>query len=320
MKAAIVKSFGAAPVYGEFAEPVAGEGEVLVKVRAAALTNLVRGQASGQHYSAGGELPMVPGNDGVGTLEDGTRVYFMGPRAPFGSMAERTVVDKRRTIAMPDAIDDVTAAALGNPGLATWGALLGRAKFKAGETVLVNGATGAAGQQAVQVAKFLGAKRVVATGRQEAALAKLKELGADETIRIDLDDETVKAAFVREMGEVGVDVVLDYLWGKSAEMLLGAAVGRGSMGGEPRIRFVQIGSISGPVVGLNGAWLRSSGLEIVGSGLGSLSGAEILESLTRMYASYEKAGLKIDTEAVPLSEVESAWGKAPDGRRIVFTV
>src|SRR5579875_238956 len=186
MKAAVIRSFESPPIYADFdKEPEHEPGDVLVNVRAAALSNLVRGQASGQHYSSGSSLPLVPGNDGVGTLSDGQRVYFIGPKAPFGSMAERTVVKRSRTIPLPGAIDDVTAAALGNPGLATWGALLGRARFQSGETVLVNGATGAAGQQAVQVARFLGAKRVVATGRNEFALAKLRELGADEIIRID---------------------------------------------------------------------------------------------------------------------------------------
>ena len=92
MKAAVVESFDRAPRYADFAEPAAGEGEVLVKMRAAALSNLVKGQASGRHYSSGGVLPFVPGADGIGRLEDGQRVYFAFPTAPFGSMAERTVV------------------------------------------------------------------------------------------------------------------------------------------------------------------------------------------------------------------------------------
>ena len=134
-------------------------GEVLVKVRAAALSNLVKGQASGKHYSSGSELPFVPGYDGVGTLPDGRRAYFFGPPAPFGAMAEWSVAAASRTILLPDAVDDVTAAALGNPGLASWGALLGRARLQPGESVLVNGATGVAGQQAIQVAKVLGAQQ-----------------------------------------------------------------------------------------------------------------------------------------------------------------
>ena len=160
MNAAVVESFGKPPRYATFREPTAGEGEALVKVRAAALSSLVKGQASGTHYSSGSEMPFVPGYDGVGTLPDGRRAYFFGPPAPFGAMAEWSVAAASRTILLPDAVDDVAAAALGNPGLASWGALRGRARLQPGESVLINGATGVAGQQAIQVAKHLGARRV----------------------------------------------------------------------------------------------------------------------------------------------------------------
>ncbi len=161
------------------------QGEVLLKVRAAALSNLVRGQANGSHYSSGTTLPFTPGNDGVGVAEDGARVYFIAPRAPFGSMAEYTVVSRATTIPLSPSIEDAVAAALGNPGLATWGSLLGRAKFQAGEAVLINGATGIAGKQAIQVAKYLGASKIIATGRgTQEELAGLAALGADETISL----------------------------------------------------------------------------------------------------------------------------------------
>jgi len=319
MKAAVVESFDRAPRYADFAEPAAGEGEVLVKMRAAALSNLVKGQASGRHYSSGGHLPLVPGNDGVGTLPDGRRVYLIGPRAPFGTMAEWSVVSPRRTIQLPDGVDDVTAAALGNPGLASWGALIGRARLQAGESVLVNGATGVAGHQAVQVAKYLGARRVIATGRDEAALERLRKLGADQTISLRQPKEALVEAF-REALASGVDVVLDYLWGPSAEALLGAAQGHGGMGGEPRVRFVQIGAISGETISLHASLLRSSGLELMGSGLGSLSAVAIVEALKTMFDAAASTGLKIEIEAVLLSEVESAWGRAESGRRMVFTM
>ena len=287
-------------------------------MRAAALSNLVKGQASGRHYSSGSELPFVPGNDGVGTMPDGRRVYFIGSRAPFGTMAEWSVVGARRTLLLPDGVDDVTAAALGNPGLASWGALIGRAKFGQGESVLVNGATGVAGQQAIQVAKFLGAKKVIATGRDEAALERLRGIGADETISLRLPEDELASAFRGAMAEV--NVVLDYLWGASAEEILKAGQGHGGMGGEPRIRYVQVGAISGETISLNASLLRSSGVELLGSGLGSLSAGAIVESLKKMFEAAGSVGLKIDTDAVPLSEVEAAWGKAESGRRIVFTM
>jgi NADPH:quinone reductase-like Zn-dependent oxidoreductase len=320
MRAAVVESFDAAPRYGEFREPVAGEGQVLMRVRAAALSNLVKGQASGRHYSSGKELPFVVGNDGVGVLPDGRRVYFIGPPAPFGSMAEWSIAAESQMILLPEALDDVTAAALGNPGLASWGALIGRARLQAGESVVVNGATGVAGQQAIQAAKYLGARRIVATGRNPEVLDGLRALGADETILLGQTDDALTAAFRRELTEHGVDVVLDYLWGNSAECLLQAAEGHGSTDGEPRMRFVQIGSMSGGTISLSGATLRGSGVELLGSGLGSLSASAIVEALRQMYAAAIPAGLRIDVESVPLSEVKTMWNRTESGRRVVFTL
>jgi NADPH:quinone reductase-like Zn-dependent oxidoreductase len=320
VKAAVVESFGNPPHYGNFREPSSeGNDQVVVKVRAAALSNLVKGQASGTHYSANTLLPFVPGYDGVGVLPDGRRAYFFGSPAPFGAMAELSLAAPKRTILLPDAVDDVTAAALGNPGLASWGALLGRARLQPGESVLVNGATGVAGQQAIQVAKYLGARRVVATGRDLAALEKLREFGVDAVVPLQQSNEELVKAFRAAL--MGVDVVLDYLWGPSAEAILTAARGHGAPEGEPRIRYVQIGSISGDTISVQGGALRSSGVELMGSGLGSLSAAAIVGALTKMFEAAASTGLNIETEAVPLSDVETAWGRTLEsGRRMVFTI
>ena len=247
----------------------------------------------------------------------GRRVYFIAPPEPFGTMAEWSLVERGRMIALPDALDDVTAAALGNPGIASWGALIGRGRLQPGESVLINGATGVAGQQAVQVAKYLGARRVIATGRDEAALASLQALGADETISLRLPEKALMEAFRAAMAET--DVVVDYLWGRSAELLLTGAKGRGRAKGERRIRYLQVGAASGGTISLDAQLLRSSGVELLGSGLGSLSAAAIIEALTRMFEAAAETGLKIETEAVPLCEVETAWDRMESGRRIVFT-
>jgi NADPH:quinone reductase-like Zn-dependent oxidoreductase len=316
MYAAQVEEFNSAPRYRETTAPIAQEGEVLLRVRAAALSNLVRGQANGSHYSSGSALPFTPGNDGVGVAADGTRMYFIGPRAPFGSMAEYTVVSQKQTIPLPDTVEDTVAAALGNPGLATWGSLLGRAKFQQGEAVLVNGATGIAGKQAIQVAKYLGASRIIATGRNQAALAELAVLGATETISLSQPEDTLLQSLRSVLP--GVQVVLDYLWGASAEAILKSAGGHGSPQGEPRLRFVQIGSISGNTINLSAQLLRSSGVEILGSGLGSLSARDILQSLRTMFAAAEHVSFAIDIDQLPLAEVEEAWSRTGNDRRIVF--
>lgn len=318
MHAALVEDFKSPPRYREILPPVAKQGEVLLKVRAAALSNLVRGQASGSHYSSGTTLPFTPGNDGVGVAEDGARVYFISPRAPFGSMAEYAVVSQALTIPLSPEIDDAVAAALGNPGIATWGSLLGRAKLQPGEVVLINGATGIAGKQAIQVAKYLGASKIIATGRgDQDTLAELLALGATETISLSQPREDLLRAFRSALHESGVQVVLDFLWGPSAEAILAAAAGHGSPHGEPRIRFVQIGSISAESITLPAGPLRSSGVELLGSGLGSLSSQAILQSLSTMFAAESKMRFAIDIDPVPLSKVEEAWTRR-EGNRIVF--
>jgi NADPH:quinone reductase-like Zn-dependent oxidoreductase len=316
MHAAMVEDFRLPPRYRETSPPVANEGEIVLQVRAAALSNLVRNQANGSHYSSATKFPFSPGNDGVGVDAEGTRVYFISPRFPFGSMAEYSMVSRSMTIPLAPDLDDAVGAALGNPGLATWGALLGRANFQSGEGVLINGATGIAGKQAIQVAKYLGASRIIATGRDEQVLAQLGALGANQTISLRQPEDELLRSFHSALS--GVQVVLDYLWGPSAELILKAAAGHGSPQGEPRIRFVQIGAIGGNAITLPAQLLRSSGVELLGSGLGSLSAQQILQSLTSMFAAVTKRHFAIDINPVPLAKVEEAWTWKDDGRRIVF--
>lgn len=320
MQAAVVDTFSAPPRFGQFLNPEPGPGEVLIRVRAAALSNLVRAQAAGKHYSSGNELPLVPGNDGVGTLPDGSRVYFLFPRAPFGSMAEYTAVQKDRTIPIPETLDDATAAALANPGMASWGALLGRARFHSGESVLINGATGVAGQQAVQAAKLLGASRIIATGRNQQTLEELLTLGATETIALTDDDAETQQRLQATLATSKPDVVLDYLWGSSALSILKSLAGKGAVYGEPRIRFIQIGSASGEEIALPAHLLRSSGIELLGSGLGSLSLKEILSALEVQYRHAASGQLTIDTELLPLAQVADAWSHKESGTRTVLTL
>ncbi len=163
------------------------------------------------------------------------------------------------SIELPDGLDDVTAAGIANPGMSSWVALMSRAKFVAGESVLILGATGVAGQLAVQIAKRLGAHRVIAAGRNPKALEELKDLGADSVISLDQEHDALVAAFRQELALNPVDVVLDYLWGAPAEALLAAVSQKGLRTASSRIRFIQIGGIAGPTISLprlNSAQLR----------------------------------------------------------------
>jgi NADPH:quinone reductase-like Zn-dependent oxidoreductase len=317
MKAAIVRGAGQSPVYGDFDEPVAGEGEVRIAVTAASLSHLVKVRAAGTHYSSANQFPFVPGIDGIGRRDDGRRVYFFLPRAPFGSMAECTVVAASHCIAVPDGIDDVTAAAIANPGMSSSAAFAERAHLKAGETVLINGATGTSGLLAVQIARVLGAKKVIATGRNPAALQKVSALGADVTIALTQDDASLERQFREQFAE-GVDVVLDYIYGKSAETLLAAAAKAGPDG--VAIRFVQIGALSGPTIALPAAVLRSSSIVMMGSGLGSVSTERLLASIGGVFAAAASKGFTIAFKPVPLSQVETAWPADDSTNRTVFTL
>jgi NADPH:quinone reductase-like Zn-dependent oxidoreductase len=317
MKAAIVQGAGKPPVYADFAAPVPAAGEQRVTVTAAALSHVVKSRASGAHYSSSSQFPFVAGIDGVGRLDDGTRVYFVLPRAPYGSMAEQTVVPAAQCLPLPDGLDDATAAAIANPGMSSWAALKERAKLKAGETVLVNGATGAAGRLAVQIAKHLGARKVIATGRNAETLRSLAALGADVTIPLIADENVVEDKF-KEQFAVGVDIVIDYLWGKSAESLLIAAAKAGPEG--VPIRFVQIGSVSGSNITLPSAVLRSSAIELMGSGINSISLERLVEAVGGVLHAAIPDGFQIAIKTVPLSEVERAWSDDDSTRRTVFTV
>jgi NADPH:quinone reductase-like Zn-dependent oxidoreductase len=317
MKAAIVRGTGQTPVYGDFGEPLPSFGESRVTVTAAAISHVVKSRAAGTHYSAAGQFPFVVGIDGVGRLDDGCRVYFVLPKAPHGSMAERTVVSSAQCIALPDELDDVTAAAIANPGMSSWAAYTERAKLKPGETVLVNGATGTAGRLAVQIARHLGAKKVIATARNADALKSVAALGADVTIPLVEDGAALERAFTEQFA-AGVNVVIDYLWGRSAERLLIAAAkaGRDAV----PLRFVQVGAVSGAEITLPSAVLRASAIALMGSGFGSVPADRLVHAIDALLHATMPGKFQIKAKPVPLSEVEQAWPDDDSTRRTVFTV
>jgi NADPH:quinone reductase-like Zn-dependent oxidoreductase len=317
MKAAIVLEPGKTPVYADFRDPVPGNGEVRIHVTAAALSNVVRSRASGAHYGSSSEFPFVVGIDGVGRLDDGTRVYFVLPKPPLGSMSERTVVKRGQCVSLPDGLDDVTAAAIANPGMSAWAAMKVRGKLEAGETVLVNGATGTAGRLAVQIAKYMGAGKIIATGRNVEALKSLANLGADVTIPLIQEGAALEDAFEGQFAD-GVDVVVDYLWGPSAERLIVAAAKAGK--DAVPIRFVHVGSVSGPEITLPSAALRSSAIELMGSGIGSIAVDRLVKSIDDLMQATLPGRFEIAAKTVALSAVEEVWSTAGNMPRTVFKV
>ena len=193
-----------------------------------------------------------------------------------------------------------------------------RAKFVAGESVLILGATGVAGQLAVQVAKRLGARRVVGAGRNPQALEKLKDLGADAVIGLGQEHDALVSAFRREYAEPGVDVVLDYLWGKPAKSLLEAILQNGPRTMPARLRFIQIGSSAGATISLPAATLHSSKLELLDSGFGSASMDQIRQSLLEFFQTAAKKPFHFVVKIAPLRDVEALRSVSEGTTRLVF--
>jgi NADPH:quinone reductase-like Zn-dependent oxidoreductase len=183
MKAAVINQFGEVPKYTDFPEPQPADGEVLIDIRASVLENFDKGTASGKHYSSKSlypQFPAVVGSDGIGVTSEGKTVAGY-------------------TIPIPDGVDVARASAMPSSVLTSLLPLKYSAKLQQGETVLVNGATGVSGRIAVQIAKILGAGKVIATGRSERSLRLLPELGAD--VMIDLKEPD---------GRVGEAIPLKY--------------------------------------------------------------------------------------------------------------
>jgi NADPH:quinone reductase-like Zn-dependent oxidoreductase len=323
MKAAIITAAGKSPLYGDFNAPVASEGKELITVSASALSQFSKSRSSGSHYSSGGKFPSIAGADGVGRTADGRRVYFVLPEPPYGALAEQSLVQSKQCIAVPDSLDDVTAAAIANPGMSAWAALVERARLQRGETVLVNGATGTAGRIAVQLAKYLGAGKVIATGRNENELQALLSLGADIVIPFTLNTSNPLGAKQYEEKLIaqfahGIDIVIDYLWGESAKTMI-VAIAKAVEDAHP-IRFIHVGGASREeTIELPGAALRSSAIQLMGSGVKSIPFSKLLDSISNIFAAIAPANLQIDIKTVPLSAIEENWN-APGKPRIVFTI
>ena len=323
MKAAVLHKLGTAPKYEDFADPTPNAEQALITVKAASVKNLDKGRASGAHYASYKELPAIVGIDGVGVLSDGTRVYAVGIS---GMIAEKAVINKHNYVKLPDLIDDVTAAALPNAVMGAALALRFRAAIQPGEVVLINGATGVTGMVAIQIAKHYGAKKVIATGRNPESLKKLAALGADEIVSLKQDDEAIIHHMKELHSTTPIDIVLDYTWGHPVELILTALKGGGAVHMvSHRVRLVTVGEMAGSNITLPSGILRSSAIEILGSGLGSLSREALqkqnTEILPEMFQLAAEGKLKVETVTAPLSDIEEAWVRdIPAGERLVIVM
>lgn len=323
MKAAVVNAWGAAPVYTDVPEPQPRDGAEVATVEASALTNITRGLMSGKHYASKEiQLPAIPGMDGIARLADGRRIYT-GAVAPYGMMAERTLVNTHGAVEVPADVDAVTAAAIPNPGMSAWMALSYAAAVKPGNHILVLGATGVTGSMAVQLAgQVFGAAKVVVAGRDTDRLEWLRTAGAHDAIA--LRDGNLSARVAELHAERPFDAVIDYLWGEPAEQTLAALADSHPAAHYHATRFVQNGSMAGPAFTLQASVLRSTGITLCGVGLGSVPPEVMLETRTealpKLFAMVAAGDLQLRTQARPLSDVEQVWTAAgQSGTRVVLT-
>ncbi|EGC40515.1 hypothetical protein DICPUDRAFT_25046 [Dictyostelium purpureum] len=308
MKAAVLYESNTVPKYADFPIPkVTADDQELVSVVSSSIKNLDRGKVSGAHYTAYRQFPTTIGVDGIGRLEDGSLIYAMGLT---GMIAEKAIVKKGQYAVINDKdVDPYIAAALPNTLLGSDCALLFRGNIKKGDVVLVNGATGVTGKVAVQIAKIRGASKVIATGRNLEVLKKMQQdLGVDDIIHLNGDDKDISAQYKALLDKQPIDIVLDYLWGKPAELVINAIVSQKKF---HITKIITVGEMAGANISLPSAALRSTAIEIIGSGLGSFEmstlGKYFKNYLNELLGYVKEGKLKVDIRTVDLKDIEKEW-------------
>src|SRR5580692_2900150 len=255
MRAAVIRRSGVTPALDQFADPQPGRGLSVGTLVAAALNPLDIAIVNDQFPIRRLQPPYVAGYEAVVQLGDGTRCYLAGPPAPYGALAELVPVPDGAGFPVPVGLDPGLAAALGVAGIVGWVSLDYRAHLQPGETVLVLGAGGSAGQLAVQSARILGAGRVVGAARGKD-LGQIADLGADAVV--DLADEAAIEASLAAAAPGGYDVIVDFLWGAPAPH----AMNHANVGA----RYIQVGSAAGPTATITASAIRNKSLTVIGQG------------------------------------------------------
>src|SRR5712691_3956390 len=299
MRAAVIERYGEPPVVRQLDEPKS-DGASLVEVTGAPLNPVDIAIASGKFYAGSPQTPYVPGGEGIGRPlqagKPGPRVYFRAA-LPHGALAERAVVGGGQTVPIPDTVPDGVAAALGTPGIAAYLALTRRAQLQKGETVLILAASGVLGTIAVQVARLLGAGRVIAGARDERGLARAKLLGADATVDLKQTDGLTDR--IREACKGQLAIVIDPVWGAPGVAALEAM--------SPHGRFVQLGASAGQEAVVKSGAVRGRYLSILGYS-NFLVPWEEQAAAYRNLVDYVVAGqLKVEFEVLPLEAAAEAW-------------
>lgn len=321
MRAAVIRALQGDAAVSEIAVPSRKQGQALVQVQAGSLNPLDLLIASGQFYSGHPPLPYVPGCEGVGvvtegdSLTPGMRVRFeCNVLAPYGSLAPFTVVDEDAVIPVPETVPDDMVAALGIAGMAGWLSVQWRARLEAGERVVVLGATGVVGQIAVQAARLLGASRIVAVGRNPAALNLVRDFGADVVVALEHKSIPELGEVLKEAAGGSVDVVIDTLWGAPA---LASLMAMGSGG-----RLVNIGQSADSLMTLPSATLRGRMISLLGYSNLFVPKTQRLDAFQRILKHAIDGEIKVSREIIPLEKITEAWRaqqQSPHRKLVVMT-
>jgi NADPH:quinone reductase-like Zn-dependent oxidoreductase len=317
MRAAVVSNPDATPVCADFPDPEQRPGREPLHLVGAGLHHVVRGLASGRHYGSNGGFPLVPGVDAVARTGDGRLVYTGLARSPWGTMAERLVTPFE--VELPAGADPLAVAAGMNPAMSGWMPLIARREeVGALGTVLVLGATGMSGSLAVRAALALGAHRVIAAGRDPGALERLRGPRVVTVPLAHAETDAWAAALGAAVAEAPPALVLDFVWGPVAEAAFAALGGVGADDDETGdIDYVQIGSLAGTEAALPAALLRSRRIRITGSGVGSVSKAQIIAELPGIIARFADGTFDAPYTSYPLSRVGEAWAHQGRTRAVI---
>jgi NADPH2:quinone reductase len=306
----VISELGRPPELADRPEP---SGEAIYEISAVSLNPIDINVGAGRYFGGHPELPYVPGCEGVGRAPNGGRVYLFSGGLGLsrdGLLAERSAAPADLGIPLPDAVSDEIAVSSGIAGMAGWMPIAWRAPVRKDDCVLVLGATGTVGLVATQAAKLLGARRVVAVGRNPGRLKRAAELGADVTVSLEEDD--LVAAFKEAAGGDGPTHIVDTLWGAAAVAAIQAA--------SPGWRLVQIGQSADAEVTLASAVVRGKMGELYGYTDFAVPRNTFREQYLRLVGHAAAGEIVFDIETYPFERVAEAWERQAAGANAKLVV
>jgi NADPH2:quinone reductase len=315
MRAAIVSELGKPPALGDRPEPSADDGAVVLEVVAAALNPVDVAVASGRYFAGHPPVPYVAGAEAVARVRgSGELVWAYGDGLGIqrdGTFAEVAACSAEVLVPVPDGADPALAVALGIAGLAGWLPLAWRAPVREDDSVLVLAATGTVGLVAVQTAKLLGARRVVAAGRDAERLRRAADVGADATVELG-EEEGLADRFREACGGDGPTYVFDPLWGAPFVAALAAAA-RGA-------RLVQLGQSAGAEATVPSGLVRGKQVTIYGHTNFAVPPEVLRDEYPRLVGHAVAGDIELDIERLPLEQVAEAWQRQAAGphRKLVL--